>query len=176
MNWLDIILIVILAVTTIIGVIKGLVKQAFGLLAVILGLIFALSFYDQVGWIYQRFISYEILAHFLGFLTVFLAVLGLGWLASQLMSKIIKGPMKILNNVFGGGLGLLKGILICGVLVFALLVFPISKKAIKESQLSPLCLGMTKAIIGLIPKELKERFKEAYMEITKKVERNAKEV
>lgn len=162
--------------TTIIGVIKGLVKQVFGLLAVILGLIFALSFYAQVGWFYQRFISSEILTQFLGFLTVFLAVLGLGWLASHLMSKMIKGPLKVLNNVLGGGLGLLKGILICGVLVFALLVFPISKKALKESQLSPLCMGMTKAVIGLIPKELKERFKEAYKEITRKVEKNAKEV
>jgi membrane protein required for colicin V production len=130
---------------------KGLVKQVFGFLAVIVGLILALGFYSQVSWIYLRFITNEVLAHFLGFLTIFLVVLCCGWVSSYFLSKFIKGPLKLLNNILGGGLGLLKGILICGVVVFALLVFPISKKALKESALSPVCLQITRGIIGLIP-------------------------
>jgi membrane protein required for colicin V production len=176
MNWIDVILISILALTTILGVVKGLVKQIFGLLAVIIGLILALGFYSQVSSLYLRFISNEVLAHFLGFLTIFLIVLCLGWVSSYTLSKFIKGPLRFLNNILGGGLGLLKGILICGVVVFALLVFPISKKALKESALSPVCLQMTRAIISLIPKELKERFKEAYKEVTKRVEKDAKKI
>lgn len=176
MNWLDIILIAILIVTSILGIIKGLVKQVFGLLAVILGLILALGFYSQVSWLYRRLVSNEVLSHFLGFITIFLAVLCIGWLSSRTLSKLIKGPLKLLNKVLGGGLGLLKGILVCGVVVFALLVFPISKKALKESQLSPVCLQMTRAIIGLIPRELKEEFREAYQEIIRRVEKDAKKV
>lgn len=176
MNWIDVILISILALTTILGVVKGLVKQIFGLLAVIIGLILALGFYSQVSSLYLRFISNEVLAHFLGFLTIFLIVLCLGWVSSYTLSKFIKGPLRLLNNILGGGLGFLKGILICGVVVFALLVFPISKKALKESALSPVCLQMTRAIISLIPKELKERFKEAYKEVTKRVEKDAKKI
>jgi membrane protein required for colicin V production len=176
MNWIDVILISILALTTILGVVKGLVKQIFGLLAVIIGLILALGFYSQVSSLYLRFISNEVLAHFLGFLTIFLIVLCLGWVSSYTLSKFIKGPLRFLNNILGGGLGLLKGILICGVVVFALLVFPISKRALKESALSPVCLQMTRAIISLIPKELKERFKEAYKEVTKRVEKDAKKI
>ncbi len=176
LNWLDIILIAILVITSILGIIKGLVKQVFGLLAVIIGLILALGFYSQVSWLYLRLVSREVLAHFLGFLTIFLAVLCLGWVSSYLLSKFIKGPLKLLNNVLGGGLGLLKGILICGIVVFALLVFPISKKALKESQLSPVCLQMTKAIISLIPRELKEKFKEAYQGITRRVGKDGKKI
>lgn len=176
MNWIDVILISILALTIILGVIKGFVKQVFGLLAVIIGLILALGFYSQASRIYLRFISNEVLAHFLGFLSIFLIVLCLGWVSSYTLSKFIKGPLKLLNNILGGGLGLLKGILICGVVVFALLVFPISKKALKESALSPVCLQMTRAIISLIPKELKERFKEAYKEVTKRVEQDGKKI
>ena len=174
MNWIDVILICVLALTSILGVIKGLVKQVFGLLAGIIGLILALSFYSQVSWIYLRFVSNEVLANFLGFLTIFLVVLCLGWISSYCLSKFIKGPLKFLNNILGGGLGLLKGILICGVVVFALLVFPISKKALKESVLSPVCLQMTRAMISLIPQELKEKFKEAYQEITRRVEKDGK--
>ena len=72
LNWLDVILIAILVVTCILGVIKGLVRQVFGLLAVIIGLILALGFYSQVSWLYLRLFSNEVLAHFLGFLTIFL--------------------------------------------------------------------------------------------------------
>ncbi len=176
MNWIDVILISVLALTSILGVIKGLVKQVFGLLAGIVGLILALGFYSQVSWIYLRFVSNEVLANFLGFLTIFLAVLCLGWVSSYCLSKFIKGPLKLLNNILGGGLGLLKGILICGVVVFALLVFPISKKALKESVLSPVCLQMTRAMISLIPQELKEKFKEAYQEITRRVEKDEKKI
>lgn len=176
MNWIDVILISILALTSILGVIKGLVKQVFGLLAGIIGLILALGFYSQVSWIYLRFVSNEVLANFLGFLTIFLVVLSLGWVSSYCLSKFIKGPLKLLNNILGGGLGLLKGILICGVVVFALLVFPISKKALKESVLSPVCLQMTRAMISLIPQELKEKFKEAYQEITRRVEKDGKKI
>jgi len=175
-NWIDVILISILALTSILGVVKGLVKQVFGLLAVIIGLILALGFYSQASWLYLRFISNEVLAHFLGFLTIFLIVLCLGWVSSYGLSKFIKGPLKLLNNILGGGLGLLKGILICGVVVFALLVFPISKKALKGSALSPVCLQMTRAIISLIPEELKERFKEAYQEVTRRVEKDGKKI
>ncbi len=176
MNWIDVILVSILVLTSILGVVKGLVKQAFGLLAVIIGLILALGFYSQVSRLFLRFISNEVLAHFLGFLTIFLLVLCLGWISSYSLSKFIKGPLKLLNNILGGGLGLLKGILICGVVVFALLVFPVSKKALKESVLSPVCLQMTKAVISLIPRELKERFKEAYKEVTKRVEKDGKKI
>ncbi len=176
MNWIDVILISILALTSILGVIKGFVKQVFGLLAGIIGLILALGFYSQVSWIYLRFVSNEVVANFLGFLSIFLAVLCLGWISSFCLSKFIKGPLKLLNNILGGGLGLLKGILICGVVVFALLVFPISKKALKESALSPVCLQMTRAMISLIPRELKEKFKEAYQEITRRVEKDGKKI
>jgi membrane protein required for colicin V production len=175
-NWIDVILISILALTSILGVIKGLAKQVFGLLAVIVGLILALGFYSQVSWIYLRFVSNEVVANFLGFLSIFLVVLCLGWISSFCLSKFIKGPLKLLNNILGGGLGLLKGILICGVVVFALLVFPISKKALKESELSPVCLQMTRAMISLIPQELKEKFKEAYQEITRRVEKDGKKI
>jgi membrane protein required for colicin V production len=176
LNLLDIILLVILAATSVLGIVKGLVRQVFGLLSVILGLVFALGFYSHVSWLYLRFISSEVLAQFLGFLTVFLAVVCAGWISSHLLSKLIKGPLKLLNNVLGGCLGFLTGILVCSVVIFALSVFPISKKALKDSQLSPVCMKITKTMIGLIPKDLKEKFKDAYQDISKKVEKDAKKI
>jgi membrane protein required for colicin V production len=176
LSWIDVILLLILSVTVFLGIVKGFVKQIFGLLAVIIGLILALNCYSQVAWLYRRLITHEVLAHFLGFITVFFAVLSLGWIVSHLLSKLVRGPLKLLDKVLGGALGLLKGILICGVIVFALLVFPIDKRALKGSLVSPVCLKLTRTIVSLIPKELKEKFKEAYKEITKRVGKDGKRI
>ncbi|MFQ6108522.1 MAG: CvpA family protein [Candidatus Aminicenantales bacterium] len=165
LNWLDIILLAILLVTFILGIIKGFIRQIVGILAVIIGLIFAVYNYSYVAFFYTRFISSRALTHLLGFLTIFLVVLCMGWLVSYLLSKLMKGPLKFLNHVFGGVLGLLKGILICGVIVFALLVFPVSRTALTESQVAPYCLKIAEAAYYLIPQSLKQEFKKAYREM-----------
>jgi membrane protein required for colicin V production len=176
MNWLDTILLVILIAATIVGIIKGFLRQAFSILALIIGLALALNFYSRFSWIYLRLTSNVLLAHFLGFMTIFVVVFGSGLVASYLISKLAKGPVMLLNNLLGGFLGLLTGLLVCGVIVFTLSVFPINKKILKESRLSLFSMRITKFAVSLVPRELREKFKETYQDITKKVEKNGKEI
>lgn len=176
LNWLDAVLIAILAVTFILGIVKGLIRQIIGILAVIFGLILAVNFYSYVAELYLRLISNRILCYLLGFLTIFFAVLAIGLLFSHLLSKLKKGPLKLLNHVLGGGIGILKGVLICGVVVFALLIFPVNKRALKESQLAPYCLEIIKAAVYIIPQEIKEKFKEAYQDIMGTGEKDGKRI
>lgn len=176
LNWLDIVLFIIIVGSLVLGIIKGLMRQVIGLAAVLLGLVLALVYYPYVSQLYLQWIESQVLSHFLGFITIFIAVLCLGWLISWLISKIIKGPIKFINHVLGGGLGLLKGILICGILVFALLVFPVSVQALRNSFLAPYCLGMTKLVAKVIPQELKDTFKETYEVIMGGRPKNAKRV
>lgn len=175
-NWLDILLFIIIVLSLIMGIIRGLVRQVIGLVSVLLGLILALIYYPYVSQPYERWIESQTLSHFLGFITIFIAVLCLGWLVSWLLSKIIKGPIKFINHVLGGGLGFLKGILICGILVFAMLVFPVSVQALKNSYLAPYCLGITKLVAKVIPQELKDTFTETYEDIMSGRPKNAKRV
>lgn len=175
-NWLDIVLLIIIVLTLILGLIKGLVRQVIGILAVVVGLFLALIYYPYTAYLFGRFITSHVVSHFLGFLSIFLAVLCLGWLLSWLLSKVIKGPLKFMNHLLGGGLGLLKGILVCGVIVFALLVFPVNMRALQNSFLAPYCLKMAKAVVGIIPQDLKESFKEAYDETMERSGKNVKRV
>lgn len=175
-NWLDIVLFIIIVVSLVLGIIKGLMRQIIGLTAVIVGLVLALIYYPYISQFYLRWIESHVICHFLGFITIFVAVLCLGWLVSWLMSKIIKGPIKFINHVLGGALGFLKGVLICGVIVFAMLVFPVSVQTLKDSSLAPYCLGMTKLVARAIPQELKDTFKETYEEILGGRPKNAKRV
>lgn len=175
-SWLDIILFGIIAIAFILGIAKGLIKQIIGISAVIIGLILAVTYYAHVSDLFSPLVSSTALSQFLGFLAIFLAVLCLGGLISAMLSKLMKGPFKFLNHVVGGGFGLLKGILICGVILFGMLVFPINTKALTNSQLAPFCLNVTRAAFYLVPQDLKEKFSEAYKDIIKKQGKHERKV
>ena len=165
MNWLDIMLLVILVLTAIVGIFKGLVKQVVGLVAVIAGLILASLYYEGAAGIFETFIKNRLLSNFLGFLLIFVVVLIAGGILGHLITKAMKGPLAIVNRLFGGLFGAVKGVLICGILVFALFTFQVAKPALETSILAPGCLGITRAAINLIPADLRARFNSSYKEI-----------
>lgn len=175
-NWLDLVIAIILLTTIVIGLVKGFARQIIGIVAVIIGLILAVNYYSAFSDFFFRFISHKITSHFLGFLIIFSAVLLLGGLLSHLFSKVLKGPFKLFDRILGAALGFLKAILICAILVFALLVFPVNKTVLMESRLAPLCLGVARAMVYMIPQDLKEKFREKYKEVAKRVERNEKKI
>jgi membrane protein required for colicin V production len=174
-NWLDILLLVIIAITVVIGAIRGFVRQIIGLLAVIIGLVLAIRYYPYGAEVFT-FVRNEVLAQLLGFFLVFAVVLCVGWVINILLAKAVRGPFRSMNHFLGAGLGLIKGILICGVVVFGLFVFPVNTRIVKESQLAPYCIKIVDTAYNLIPKELKDKFTEAYEEIMGKRGKNEKRV
>jgi membrane protein required for colicin V production len=176
LNSLDIVLIAILLVTLVLGLIKGFARQIIGILAVIAGLVLGAAYYGQAAWVFHRIISSTVVSNFLGFFSIFLLVLLLGWLIGLLFSKLMKGPFAFINHVMGGVLGLLKGVLICGILVFALLVFEVKKESIQGSRIAPYCFTVTKAVVQLIPKDLKTKFAQAYQDMRESGGGHGKEI
>jgi len=162
LSTLDIILVIVLLATLVLGLIKGLVRQAIGLVAVVAGLLLAARYYPRAGAFVHKVVSNPIVADFIGFLALFAAVIAAGWLVGLLVSKLMKGPLNFLDHVLGGAFGLIKGILICGVIVFALLVFEVRQDALAGSKLAPLCFQVTRTVIRLIPGDLKAKFKSVY--------------
>lgn len=167
MNWLDIVLIVILIITTILGFIKGLIRQVIGITAVILGLVLASQYYWGISEIFKSFIRNEFLCNFVSFLFVFICVLIIGSLLGYLLTKAMRGPLKFGNHLLGGVFGALKAVLICGVIVFALLVFEVARPALGTSQLAPVCYHITRAAAKLIPRELRAKFESSYRNVRK---------
>ena len=174
--WLDIFFAIIILIALIMGLIKGFMRQIIGILAVIAGLFLAIEYYRSVSNVIFEIIPHQIASNFLGFLFIFVVVLTLGWLIGLSVSKVIRGPIKFFDRILGGGLGLLKGILICVVIVLALLIFPINKKWLSESQLAPSCLRISKTLVYLFPEGLKEKVRVKYNEILGKAETNEKEI
>ena len=93
---------------------------------------------------------------------IFIVVLLIGGALTSLISKAIKHNLESLDRILGAVLGLAKGVIICVVLVFALLVFPEGKGSLKESRLATYFINISKAMTYLIPQDLEEKFKEKY--------------
>jgi len=167
MNWLDMVFIIILVATPVMGIVRGLIRQVIGLVAVILGLILASVYYVGIAEIFQKFVHDQLVSNFLGFLVIFFGVLAAGALLSFIISKAMKGPLAFVNRLFGGLFGLLKAILICGIIAFALAAFNIARPALETSRLAPVCMGVTRAAVNLIPRELRTKFNQSYQEIRK---------
>ena len=165
MNWLDFVLLAIIAVSAVVGIFKGLVRQVIGLAAVVAGLILASFYYDRAAALFETFVKNELLSDFFGFLLVFILVLVAGSLLGHLLTKAMKGPLALVNRLFGAVFGFLKAVLICGIIVFALVSFEIARPALETSVLAPACLGVTRAVVNMIPQDLRAKFNASYKEI-----------
>jgi membrane protein required for colicin V production len=161
----DIILLIILLVSLILGLVKGFVRQIVGLAAVVVGLLLAVRYYHRFSGIFGGAFASEKWAHLIAFVIIFVVVLLVGALLSFLLKKLICGPLRFVDHVLGGVLGLVQGVLICGVIVMALLVFPVKKEILMRSTLAPYCYWLTKGMVQIIPQELKNQFNETYKEI-----------
>jgi membrane protein required for colicin V production len=165
-NWLDILFLAVIAISLILGLIKGLTRMLIGVASVVAGFVIAALYYRPVSAFFNRLISVEIWRHLLAFALIFVGVLVLGGLVSFLLSKIIRGPLRFADRLLGGALGVIAGVLVCGVLVIAQLAFPVNKDVLRGSTIAPYCYWLTKGMIQIIPDELKEKFKATYEEIT----------
>ncbi len=164
-NWLDILFLAIIAVSLALGLIRGLTRMIIGVASVVAGFVIAALYYRPVSALFSRMLDAEIWRHLIAFVLIFVVVLIVGGVVSFLLSKIIKGPLRLADRVLGGLLGVVSGILVCGVLVIAQLAFPVDKQALRRSAIAPYCYWLTKGMVQVIPRELKEKFKDTYEEI-----------
>ena len=164
-NWMDILFLVIIAIGLILGLIRGLMRMLIGVASVVAGFVIAALYYRPVSALFSRMLNAEIWRHLVAFVLIFVVVLIIGGVVSFLLSKIIKGPLRFADRILGGLLGVVSGILVCGVLVIAQLAFPVDKQALRRSAIAPYCYWLTKGMIQVIPRELKEKFKATYEEI-----------
>ncbi|MHB8053923.1 MAG: CvpA family protein [Candidatus Aminicenantales bacterium] len=166
-GWLDIVLAIIITVTVIIGLVKGLVRELIGVAAAVGGFILAGYNYQRVADLLGGIIHNPTAARFLGFILILIIGLAVGALLSFLLSKLLKGTIQVINHFLGGVFGCIEGLVIGGALVFGLLAFPVDQGAVSESRIAPYCYGLTKAIVSLVPAELKNAARTAYQSIFK---------
>ncbi len=167
MNWLDVVLGIIILISVISGIKKGLARTAIGLGAAILGLFCALWFHGMLG-AYLTFTGSRNIANLIAFFLIFLAVVVAGSLIGSLIDHLLKlVRLSWLNRILGGGFGLLRGVLVGAIVVLAVMAFTPrpAPQSVTNSRLAPYVIDTARVLTAAAPYEVKTAFRNSYARV-----------
>ena len=133
MNYLDIIILALVALLVIYGAMKGFIISLASLIALVLGIYIAVNFSNYIEVVLAENVhpSHTWLP-ILSFTITFLIVVIIVMLLAKALEKLVDlVGMGILNHIFGGIFGLVKGILLVSVIFFIISGFDPKEKLIK---------------------------------------------
>lgn len=162
MNGLDITFLIILSVSAIMGLWKGITRGIFSLIAVVAGIVVSSRYYCIVSISMHNYIKSSLWSNILSFIIIFiiisLIISLIGILVKRLMGTL---TLSWIDHLGGLIFGIIRGIVISGVIVIIMKKFPIgeSKDLLVKSLLCPYVLQSTKIIYYLLPKEFYYTFK-----------------
>ncbi len=132
MSWLDIVIVVIIAIPIAVGFRIGLISIASSLIAIAVGTLLATLFWRQAADIVGVFITDDNLAALTGYLLILIAVIAAGWAAAILIKGVLNILMMGWVDKAGGILfGALMGCVIVAALIWSLESF--SGEAVQEA-------------------------------------------
>ena len=169
MNWLDVVLLIILAASVFTSFRKGLSREVIGLVSVVLALLMGIWFYGAAAAYLVPYVSSRTAANFGGFLLVFCAVVLAGSLVSFVIGKFLKVTgLSIVDHVLGAAFGAVRGIVISIALIMAILAFTPGGEApesVVHSKMAPYVTGAASACAAIAPHELKAGFEKTYGQV-----------
>ncbi len=158
LNVLDVVLLVILFLSVMFGIIKGFIRELLSLAFFIIAVVLSFLFYHDMGDLYIKSIKSRDISNFAGFITIFVVVLIVGAIVTYLTRKVFTiGPLKAIDMIMGGVFGLVRGILISAIIVFALISFSVNDNLILKSRLSPFVMQTIDVFYRLLPVEFQKK-------------------
>ena len=153
MNSLDIIFLILIGVSVLYSFIRGLVREIFSFLAIILGFFGASHGYSPFADWLRKWMANETLAQILAFAILFVVIaFSLGLLGRVLSRLVKKVDLSWADRLGGGAFGFLKAILLIAIILLVLTAFlPSRSKVVSESRVSPVVLAITRQLSCLIP-------------------------
>ncbi len=172
MNWLDIVLIVVLAYSTFRSFQKGFSREIIGLAASLFALVLGMWFYGLAGSFVAPYVASARMANLAGFLIVVVVVLTLGALTGWVVSRFLRTiGLSFFDRLLGAVFGLGRGLLVAIALLTAFIAFgPASDgaavpAAVLHSQIAPYVLEASRYFVAIAPMDLKQRFRKEYARI-----------
>lgn len=168
MNWVDIIIIVILAIGLGKGLANGFVRGLFGLAALVLGIMIAAANYEQVAEI--LFSKLEVGAQgqaILGFLLVFVIVLILVSVVGRILSKALKlASLGWLDRLAGGLLGVVMACMFTSVLLLLVVMAGFqTNTGVARSTVAPTVIRVMDTVVAFAPDKVRNTIDEHYVKL-----------
>jgi membrane protein required for colicin V production len=153
MNWLDIVILVLLAAAVFGGIRNGLIKSLCSLIGLIVGVVLAGRFYTSFANVLS-FISNEDIAKIVAFIIIFLIVTIIAAILGNILTKVISAiRLGGVKRVGGGIFGFLLGAITIGALLTLFIKFTGMGDFIGGSALANFLVDKLPIVLGLLPKE-----------------------
>jgi membrane protein required for colicin V production len=153
MAWIDIVIIIIVVGLIVHGIATGLIRSAFDIAGIVFGYIFAVSYSATIR-------MPQIFAFLIIFIVVFLVVS----IAGRIISKVVHiTPLGIIDRILGGVIGLLKGLVICFVLLIAIMLIRKDARILSESQIARQIANGGLQASKILPRPWYEWIEEAFI-------------
>jgi membrane protein required for colicin V production len=153
MNWADGILIAALAVSVLIGALRGFTREVLGLAAWIVAIVAALLFAPAAAAYLEPHVATPSLRIAAAYAAVFFGVLVLGAVVTSLVALVVrKSVLSGVDRMVGGGFGLVRGVLIGVLLVWLVGMTPARQDPWwSQSLLIPPLERLAQGFEGLMP-------------------------
>ncbi len=169
MNWLDFVLVLILAASVVAGFRRGLSRQIIGLVSGVLALVLGIWFYGTVGFYLLPYASSRTMANAGGFAVVFCGVLLLGAMVSFVVGRFLNVTgLSVVDHVLGAGFGLLRGLVFAVAIIMGVMAFSRGDNppaAIVGSRMAPYVVDAARVVAAMAPHELREGFRRTYAQV-----------
>jgi membrane protein required for colicin V production len=148
MNWVDYVLLALVVVAMVFGSRRGTIREAMGLLAFCVGIVFATHYIDWLaGGMASRMALSPVLVSFVGFVMLIVVV----YLVFRIMALIFYRVASVeqlgrVDHVGGALVGILRGWVMLGFLLFLLLYLPLPQSTLDAMDESVLAPGMRSSV------------------------------
>lgn len=157
MSWLDIVLLVILAIAAFMGIKAGLIKSVFSLAGILLGIFLAIRLYDEFGALLHGIIANQSIANIVAFVVILLGVLLVVTVLSSFLGSMISAiGIGWLNRLGGAVFSLFFSGVVLGALLAVIAKYPVIDwldDAIWNSFIAAFLLDKFPLVLALLPPE-----------------------
>jgi membrane protein required for colicin V production len=177
-NWLDIVLLLILTISTLTSLRKGFSREVITLAASMLALLLGMWFYGTAAVLVQPYVDSARIANLLGFLLIFFGILILGTLFSWIMGRFLDTVgLSFFDRLLGAVFGLIRGGFIVVALLTAFMAFgphagtDAAPSAVIDSKVAPYVLEASRVAVSIAPMDLKQSFRKYYSKVKETLEK-----
>lgn len=168
---LDIVFIGILVISTLIGLIRGAIREILSLVGLGAAIYLAFKFSDMVSKNYvSKFFEQERISYILSFVLIIIATIFVIALINLFISQLLKASgLSFVNRFFGFLFGIFRGGVICSILVLIIGFVPgvTKEKWWTESALAPFFKQIVKQSFDYMPDNVSDYFESAKDNISK---------
>jgi membrane protein required for colicin V production len=153
MSWLDIVILVALIIPAFIGLKQGLIKAAFSLAGLIIGVVLAGNFYQLLSKM-LGFLPNEDIANIIAFTLILVGTLVIATVLAHLL-KFIASVMMLgwVNHLGGAVFGFMLGAIFVSALLTIWIKFLGIAEIISEANLAVILLDRFPTVLALLPEE-----------------------